>query len=270
MKVLFWNTYQNMEIDSYILDFMEENPCDIIILAEYPNSINGLCNQLSVLAMDFYPWEQIGCNTIKIVSSKTYKIKLLRDSGRYCIYRLTSLYGEMILAALHFQCKRDYSHWTIEYSAGKMKETIEEVEAGEGHRKTLIVGDFNANPFEPACINADCFHALPSRKEAKKGKRTVQGRPFSTFYNPMWNLFGDFYGAAGSYFYTRNDIHMYQWNIFDQVILRPELADSLVKESLKIVTEIKNVSLLNRNGRPKKGISDHLPIFFEIKEELLR
>lgn len=37
MKILFWNTHKNSEIDSYIIDFMDENPCDIIILAEYIN-----------------------------------------------------------------------------------------------------------------------------------------------------------------------------------------------------------------------------------------
>ena len=70
MKVLFWNAHKNTEIDSYIYDYVEENPCDIIILAEYSNSISGLCNQLSLLYMDFYPWEVVSGNKIRIISVK--------------------------------------------------------------------------------------------------------------------------------------------------------------------------------------------------------
>ena len=131
-----------------------------------------------------------------------------------------------------------------------------------GHCRTFIVGDFNANPFENACINADCFHALPNGIEAKKGFRTVSGISYTTFYNPMWNLFGDFESVSGSYFYNKNQMHLYQWNIYDQVIIRPDLIKGFVKNSLRIVKEIKGRSLLNKNGRPDKKISDHLPICF--------
>ena len=101
MKILFWNTHKNPEIDSYIIDFMDENPCDIIILAEYINNINGLCNQLAILKLDYYVWNSLACDKVKIISKQCYKIKLMQDEKRYCIYSMETAYGKYILTALH-------------------------------------------------------------------------------------------------------------------------------------------------------------------------
>lgn len=266
MKILFWNTHKNQEIDPYILAFIDENPCDIIILAEYVNSIRGLCNQLSLFKMDFYPWISPTCETIKIISKKCYQSTVMQDEKRYCIYSLNTVYGKFILTALHLPCKLHFEPSDIEFYARRIRSDIEKIEAKLDHHRTFVVGDFNVNPFENACIQADCFHALSNGDEAKKGFRTVSGKRFTTFYNPMWNLFGDFESVSGSYNYNKNQIRIYQWNIYDQVILRPELIDCFEKESLRIVENIKGCSILDSKGKPDKKISDHLPIYFEIKE----
>ena len=136
-----------------------------------------------------------------------------------------------------------FEHPDIEFYARRIRNDIEHVEEKLGHRNSFVVGDFNVNPFENACINADCFHALPDRREAGKGYRTVEGVSFTTFYNPMWN-------------------------IYDQVILRPDLTECFVFDSLKIIDHMKGNSILNKNGKPDRKISDHLPIYFEIREEM--
>ena len=58
------------------------------------------------------------------------------------------------------------------------------------------------------------------------------------------------------------------WNLYDQVIIRPALRERFVDDSLKIVTETQSKYLLDSNGHPDKVISDHLSIIFEIKEEI--
>ena len=87
------------------------------------------------------------------------------------------------------------------------------------------------------------------------------------FYNPMWNLLGDFQQPYGTYYYSgSNPVNTY-WNIYDQVIIRPALRKRFVNDSLIIIQETKTRYLLDRNGHPDKKFSDHLPIVFEIKEE---
>ena len=268
MKILFWNTHKNKEIDPFIIDLTEQYSCDIIILAEYTGNINGLCNQLSLLQMDFYLWQSPACDKIRIISKKCYRNQLMQDEKRYCIFGVETAYGKYILTALHLPCKMYFEHPDIEFYARRIRNDIEHVEEKLGHRNSFVVGDFNVNPFENACINADCFHALPDRREAGKGYRTVEGVSFTTFYNPMWNLFGDADGVSGTYFYNKNQIRLYQWNIYDQVILRPDLTECFVFDSLKIIDHMKGNSILNKNGTPDRKISDHLPIYFEIREEM--
>ena len=80
------------------------------------------------------------------------------------------------------------------------------------------------------------------------------------FYNPMWNLLGDFQYPPGTYYYKSSQEKTEFWNIFDQVMIRPQLRNRFVDTSLKIITETETTSLVD------KKISDHLPIVFEVKE----
>ena len=57
------------------------------------------------------------------------------------------------------------------------------------------------------------------------------------------------------------------WNIYDQVMIRPSMRKWFVDNSLKIVVKIQEHSLVDKFRHPRKDISDHLPIVFEIKEE---
>ena len=57
------------------------------------------------------------------------------------------------------------------------------------------------------------------------------------------------------------------WNVYDQVIIRPTLRKQFIDENLKIITKTNTKSLLDHNKHPDRNISDHLPIAFEIKEK---
>lgn len=57
------------------------------------------------------------------------------------------------------------------------------------------------------------------------------------------------------------------WNIFDQVIVRPQLRSRFVDKELKIITKAQGVSLVTQNQQPNEKISDHLPIVFQLTED---
>ena len=40
MRILFWNTHRNVDINSYILDIVNQNEIDVLVLAEYMAEIN--------------------------------------------------------------------------------------------------------------------------------------------------------------------------------------------------------------------------------------
>lgn len=177
---------------------------------------------------------------------------------------------QFLLVALHFPSKLNAGENELRPIANRMVRDIEQAEERVGHKNTLIIGDFNANQFEDVCINADCLHAVPDALIANKKERIVHYNKYQMFYNPMWNFFGDYKVPHGTYYNVSTGIKTYFWNIFDQVLFRTDMIKTFEKESLKIITEVTGHSLLNEKGIPDKDMySDHLPIFFKIKEEKL-
>ena len=85
----------------------------------------------------------------------------------------------------------------------------------------------------------------------------------------MWGQFGDLtQGAAGTYYEHRTEHVSYFWNMFDQVLLRPELLPYFQNENLNILTHDGEMSLVSDSGLPDDTLaSDHLPILFSLAEQ---
>ncbi len=118
------------------------------------------------------------------------------------------------------------------------------------------------NPFEPGVCGAQGLHAVMTKHQARKGSRTISGREYRYFYNPMWGLFGDrTSGPAGTYYLSSAKPVNYFWNIYDQVLVRPELMDGIV--DIRLLEYDGKVSLRTPDGVPR--VSDHLPIYLELE-----
>jgi hypothetical protein len=189
------------------------------------------------------------------------------DSGRVSIRRLAlPARSEVLLAVAHFPGKLHWSTASQQFECSNLAQNIAVQEDQAGHRRTVLLGDFNMNPFEPGLVGAGGLNAVMSRQIASRATRTVHGREYRFFYNPVWCHFGDRRShTAGSYFYAGSEHVSYYWNVFDQVLIRPELAERFDPNQLKILTTVDTQSLVRRNGRPDtKNYSDHLPIIFEL------
>ena len=184
---------------------------------------------------------------------------------RLTIRRLTTpSRTEILLAVLHFQSRRSWTSSAQALQAPVTQREISETEDTVGHRRTLLVGDFNMNPFDLGMIGAQALNAVMARDLVQNEERTVAGQSYRYFYNPMWGHFGDRTpGPPGTHFYPAASPEGVYWNMFDQVLLRPALMDSLVE--LRIVDSDGQSSLVTERGRPRSSTaSDHLPILFRL------
>ena len=145
-----------------------------------------------------------------------------------------------------------------------MANDIRRVEDEIGNYHTLLVGDFNMNPFDSGMVAAQHFHAVMTKLQARGERRTVQAEQYRYFYNPMWGNFGDRTdGPAGTYYLSSSKPIQYFWNIYDQVLLRPALMDHLTE--LEVLTHDGVEPLVTSGGLPQKnGGSDHLPLLFRL------
>lgn len=175
-------------------------------------------------------------------------------------------YGDIILIAAHYHSKVNWSNEDQAAQSPVFKELVDSVELKQGHRRTIICGDLNMNPFEFGMVQSTGLHAVMDKKIAQKINRTIDEKEYHFFYNPMWAFLGDEGKGkvSGSMYYSPAKPINYHWNLFDQVIIRPELIPDFNEDELEIITQIGDTELLSENEIVRSKYSDHLPIKFNI------
>jgi Endonuclease/Exonuclease/phosphatase family len=268
-RFLFWNI-NCKPLAPVIADLAQEQHADIVALVECNIEPHVLLTALnSVEGSDFHLAPGLS-EGIRIFTrfSRSFLTRIFNGESERLIIRRLSLPArlEVLLCVAHLPSKLYWSSDDQLHECIEIARKITEAEDKAGHQRTVLVGDFNMNPFETGLVTAGELHAVMSREVASGRSRTVQGREYRYFYNPMWNKFGDANGnTAGSYFYRAPKPISYFWNVFDQVLIRPELAEKFDPKRLQILKSVGEESLVRGNGRPDSTrFSDHLPIVFEL------
>lgn len=263
MNFLFWNV-GNRDVRSAIVSVVESTQADILILAEYAGHEDTLVKALYAVGISYSAVPQIACTRLIVFSRFSIScFSHKRESGRYSILEFSEVgYETFLLGLVHLPSKLYMSSTDQLQEAQFFKRDIELVEAEVNHTRTIVVGDFNMNPFDPGMIAATAMHSIPCLKTARLESRIISGRKHSFFYNPTWNLFGDFDRIPGTYFHSSPSYESFYWNMLDQVIMRPSIAEQLDQQSLRIISRATELNLLNERGHP--SVSDHLPIFFSV------
>ena len=267
MKYLFWNTYKK-NLDSVICNIVSEFSCDIICIAEYGGIINELIMQLNKDRLVYFKIQGLENDRIKIFTKfKPTQIENVYDAGYFTIKKIPhEILGMQIMVFVHLPSKLyvdDLTRFTV---AQSLKNEVDRVEKDFKCNNTIIVGDFNMNPYDLGMSGASALNCISSREVAKMNRRMVFGKEHTMFYNPMWGFLGDLNAPNGSYFYNDSSQEVnYYWNVFDQVIIRPSLIDFFNPSTIKLLQKTKNHVLIDERGRPNKRVySDHLPLYFEL------
>ena len=266
MNYLFWNVYKNRNINNILCKIIMSNNIDIVALAEYEDDSKQLLDMLSEKGLYLYEVPKIACDRISIFTKYNAKrIKPLKDSDHYTLKLIPhETLGQQIIVFVHLSSNLYKEEYDKCVELTRLIKDLENEENKFNIRNSVIVGDFNSNPFERPLVAANTAHALSSRNVANKIKRIVDEQEYKMFYNPMWNLFGDENSPPGTYYYSNSKQVSYFWNMFDQVIIRPQLINNFDFSKLHILTKADDISLINKNKVPDKKISDHLPILFSI------
>jgi hypothetical protein len=190
-------------------------------------------------------------------------IKPLADIGRLSIRKVAlPARAEFLLCTVHLHSQYALEPLDQTAEAIHVNETIREAEENVGHARTIVVGDFNMNPFHEGILSASAFNAVMSADIAQRGTRTHLEREHPFFYNPMWGQLGDSKSRPpGSFFYHPPGQLSIYWHMLDQVLLRPDMIAGFDSSSLRILDSSTEMKLVAK-GRP--CVSDHLPLFFRL------
>jgi endonuclease/exonuclease/phosphatase family metal-dependent hydrolase len=267
-RFLFWNLGKQ-PLQKSISRLASLHEIDVIILVECqipPATMLWGLNENQSSLYDYAPG--IGCERVKLFT-KFHRdlIPPIYEEDRLTIRRL-QLPGlqDILVTAVHFPSKLFWSDESQAAECARLSQVIKRIEAQTGHKRSILVGDLNMDPFEAGVVNANGIHATMSRQIASRGERVVQGQSYPFFYNPMWNLFGDMSTTSpGTFYYSSSEHKAYFWHMFDQVLIRPDLQDNFPGASLRILVSDGVESFVNENGLPDhRTKSDHLPLMFDL------
>ena len=205
------------------------------------------------------------------------RVSVVPASDRIDVWRLAlPLQHDLLIAAVHGLDRRNNSAAKRELFMQQIATRLARAEVEAGHERTILFGDFNANPFEPAVFAATGLHAVASRRVASARARDVLGDTSKFFYNPMWGLLGDAREAdraietpGGTYYYTAAEPHDLYWHMLDQVVVRPDVIPMFEHDALRIVTQVSDDWFVTDSGVPdRRAASDHLPVVFSVDHRL--
>ncbi len=272
LSFLFWNTMRR-DLRPLICRAVVEYEVDVLLLAEVGATDAEMLDSLLKVTTQNFVSLASEADKVRIFTRLPEALWTRRQtdalSARMSIWSIEI--GQppgVLLAVAHFVSRLHSSTDDQSLLATELAKEIDRVEQFVGHERTLIVGDLNMNPFEAGMIGAPALHGVMTKRLAESRDRTVLGKKYRFFYNPMWGQFGDRTdGPPGTYFYRSGHASELFWHTFDQVLLRPDLMNSVV--SLKVLDRIENEALLaTKSGQPISGeYSDHLPVTFTLMLE---
>lgn len=271
MNILFWNTNKKA-LHQELCDLTASKKLDLLVLVEHEGKDQKLLEKLASLN-SYAVVEPIIFGKGKIFyNNDLLSIREVHGHTRYGIFKLEfGIDRTILLCVVHFPSKLNWGNTQEHFGlCVQMKHDIETVERRFGIQRTMVIGDFNMNPFEDGLVNASALNNIHIKSIAATKRRSIYNVEHLVFYNPMWNFFGENSKGQvpGTYYYNSSRYINYYWHIYDQLLLRPELLSYFVEEDFDILTNIKDRSLL-RNSKGIKvvntQISDHLPLFIKLK-----
>ncbi|MEX5519764.1 endonuclease/exonuclease/phosphatase family protein [Bacillus cereus] len=269
MNCLFWNVDLGKRVkvgrlNSYIVDIVLENKIDILALGEYADDMNDLKRRFMNEKYDIYELENLGSRITVLTTYPPHSFERIKDKRHYTLFRVQhSNVGKVMFGFTHFFSKSMKDENDFSSKATRMMREIELNEDINESDYTVLAGDFNMNPFEKGMLQGGAFHAFPTVHEAKKNKHIIDEENYKMFYNPMWKYFGESNEVPGTYYTTPTHTYGLYWNIFDQVLYRPSLMEIVGDVEIKI--KIRGNDLIKGH---KILVSDHLPLYFKLKEIL--
>jgi|GEM_PF-2965238 len=265
---LLWNTGRK-NIDGLVHNLVREHNVDILLLVEYfPSKINS---KLSTLLINEGLIKRNTTERFGVFSRGNYgmsSVAVTALGDRVEIWNwIPEPTKEARFAIVHGLDRMHNDDGTRRVFFRRIAEAVKQQET-RSHRRSIILGDFNAHPFESAILSSDGLHALGVRHVANKTQRLVRwgDEKEDFFYNPMWRQYGHvaiLEAGMATHYYQNSQAGELCWHMIDQVVIRPEECPSFREEDLKIVSKVGTITLLTPDGAPDKSVgSDHLPIVF--------
>ncbi len=246
-----------------------ENDIDIVALVETDAlDVQGVLNSLKLQSQDWKLSEICPETNIKILTKSKVHISVHKEDKNFATYKISEREETFLFHVVHFpsplrleECARDMRAINVSQVLRKIEEGIFD----KSECKSIIVGDFNLQPYSQGIASVHGFNATMSIPKAKKLFRKIDGVQKLFYFNPTWKIMGDHKNAQGTYYNSsdQQDKSIF-WYSFDELLIRPYFIDRFNWDYFGIVERTKDYEFIRNDVIDKSNYSDHLPIKFEI------
>ena len=225
LKILFWNL-KNNDTTSLILTLIKKENIDIALFTE-TDGIN--VSQISELSKEFDLIKGLSddCKVFGFVK-KDIPISKIQDRKRYILFECKRNDFSFNLIGVHLESNLHNQNHSRMATIADLKNDISVLESE--NLKTVIIGDFNIDPFNEQMSSFYFLHAVSFRDLIKKDYIEHDNITYKKFYNPMLGLISESKKLYGSYYYY--DIENIYWHFYDQCLLRKEILPYYKKVSI--------------------------------------
>lgn len=259
MVLLFWNLYKKNNI-KHVVNIIKENNVDVAIFAEFTETDFRTIDQSLPQYSVCYGFG--GTDKIIMLAKNSFNISVRQEQTRYSIYICQDKEVTYIIVGIHLPANPGANSELRKNIIRDLVSDIVLVEKEFKTNNTIVIGDFNASPFDDELIQKDTFNAVLYKELIMNAESvTVNRKKYKRFYNPHITAISEAEKNYGSFYYSSGMNSLY-WYCYDQVIVRKPLVNMI--QDVHYCHFIMGQPLLN-NIAPNKTISDHLPLLVKIE-----
>lgn len=259
MNILFWNLKSN-DNSTYIEQCLKEKDIDIALFCEHKGVDFKTLERKMGCKYCFV--ENIGgCDKITLLLARGISAEIKREQSRYVLYLVTFNEIKYIIVGIHLQDRLTSDEAVRIETIGRLMNDVKNLEKSSKCSNVIIIGDFNANPYDRELLQMNAFHAVLFKEVIKRSEtRKVDGITYRRLYNPILNFISEETQTYGSFYYSSGSCTPI-WHCIDQVLVSKSLVDNVA--TMQYIKSIGRTSLINII-KPNPDISDHLPLFVEL------
>lgn len=265
---MFWNLYRKNLIGP-LIQIVLENEIDIVALVEMENlDIQGVISALKRQNQEWKVLEICPEANIRVLAKRHIHISVYTEDKRYTSYKISEGKEIYLFNVVHLSSSLHLEESARDQRAIFISQRLRKIEDeifAESEFKSIVVGDFNLQPYSLGISSALGFNATMSITKARKKFRKVEDEPKLFYFNPTWKLMGDNKIVQGTY-YNSSDQQEKSifWYSFDEILIRPFFIDRFNWDYFGIIENAGQHDFVSNAKINKTHYSDHLPIKFEI------
>ncbi len=167
---LFWNLGRR-PLAHRLARLVESQGIDVLLLAECAVPAAELIGTLAEEGLGRFHQVLIQPSKVLVYSRLAPLVVTeiyTHESERFAGYLLRhpSIPEDLLLATAHLRSAAHESRGSLDRSATQWPPRLRTLEAELGHRRTILVGDLNSNPFDEGITSAYGFHAVMTQAKA--------------------------------------------------------------------------------------------------------